>query len=78
MARCKYIFKDGNKCQTTAIYNYKDEKQGNYCSKHKKENMINIRNKKCEEVNCETLPTFNYEGNKEGKYCKEHKKKRDD
>jgi glycogen debranching enzyme len=74
MVRCKYIFKDENKCGTTALYNYKDEKQGKYCSKHKKENMIDVISKRCKEQDCETRPSYNYKYEKTPQYCSKHKK----
>jgi hypothetical protein len=51
-------------CKTEACFNYKNYKSINirkciYCSKHKLENMIDIKNKKC--IKCyNKQPVFNY------------------
>ena len=44
-----------------------------YCSKHKKEDMINVRDRKCKEKGCRRLPIY---GTIQGKYlyCSDHKK----
>jgi uncharacterized protein YajQ (UPF0234 family) len=60
-------------CKTEATYNYKNFKEINirkfiYCSKHKLENMIDIKSKKC--INCNIKqPVFNYDGEKNAIYC---------
>jgi hypothetical protein len=59
-------------CERRACFNY----LGNtpmYCSKHKKEDMIDVRNKTCQfEGGCDTHPSFNYQGNT-AMYCFKHK-----
>jgi hypothetical protein len=45
-----------------------------YCSLHKKENMIDIKNKCCLESNCKKQSNFNFENEKKGIYCSLHKK----
>ena len=49
-------------------------KKGRYCKVHKKEGMVNVTNKRCEEAGCTSQPVFNVEGGKRGRYCKVHKK----
>jgi hypothetical protein len=44
------------------------------CSKHKKENMINIKSKKCIEENCMIIPVYNLANKTKPIYCNEHKK----
>jgi hypothetical protein len=44
-----------------------------YCSKHKKEGMINVRRKKCQYKGCNTIPSFNYK-EQSPNYCSKHKK----
>ena len=39
-------------CKTIPNYNYEGEKTALYCSKHKLDNMIDIKNKKCQEKGC--------------------------
>lgn len=55
-------------------FNYKGERNGIYCSKHKEDGMINVYAKYCEESGCGTTATFNYEGEMIAKYCTSHKK----
>ena len=38
-------------CKTRASFNYKENKNPLYCKKHAKENMINIKSRKCLETN---------------------------
>lgn len=50
-----------NNCLTRPSYNYKGELNAVYCAKHKKETMINVIHKKCNELYCNIRPSFNYE-----------------
>jgi hypothetical protein len=61
-------------CNVNACFNFLNEQKRLYCSKHKKEGMINIVSKKCLEEHCNKQPNFNLQGIKEGIYCSEHKK----
>lgn len=45
-----------------------------YCFEHKKDGMIDVKNKTCEENGCVQRPTFNKLGETKGIYCKKHKK----
>ena len=59
-------------CKKYSIFNYEGEKEGIYCFEHKKEKMIDVKNKKC--IICKKKrPNFNIEGQKP-EYCFEHKK----
>jgi len=61
-------------CDLTASYNISGQK-ARYCSKHKKENMINVKHSRCKDENCDsTSPSFNYVTEKKGIYCSTHKK----
>jgi hypothetical protein len=42
MVKCK-------DCDKIPVFNLLNEKLGVYCSKHKKENMVNVKDKKCKE-----------------------------
>ena len=60
-------------CQTSPSYNY----EGNarlYCSKHKKEGMVNVKDTRCFRNGCKTSPSYNYEGELKPLYCATHKK----
>ena len=61
-------------CKTTPSYNLSGQSNGLYCSKHKKEGMVDVRHKTCCEEGCKTQPNFNIEGEKIGLYCSKHKK----
>jgi hypothetical protein len=58
-------------CNTRPFYNFEGEK-ALYCSKHKSENMVDVKNKRCIHPNCKTQPYFNEEGEK-ALYCSKHK-----
>jgi hypothetical protein len=63
-----------NNCVRQPIYNYEGERRAFYCFEHKKENMINVKDKKCIHPNCKIIPNYNYEGETNSLYCTEHKK----
>ncbi len=57
-------------CNTVPYYNYKGQKKGIYCFEHKKDNMINVIDKKCEVCN-EKIAMWGYE--KDKLRCTEHR-----
>ncbi len=60
-------------CNITPTFNYKDQKKGLCCSKHKLDGMIHlIKKKKCFFPDCNTVPSFNFSGQK-SLYCVKHK-----
>jgi hypothetical protein len=75
----KYILvcrlcREGN-CKLRPCYNYQGNKQGIFCNTHKLDNMINVKDKKCEHEECDKLPTYNYEGENKKRFCVAHKLK---
>ena len=58
-------------CNDKPSYNLKGETKPLYCSKHKKDGMIDIRSKRC--IECDVIATFNIVGEKNGLYCAKHK-----
>ena len=48
------------------------KKKGIYCVSHKKDNMIDVKSKRCISENCNKQPTYNVLG-KKAIYCGEHK-----
>ena len=58
-------------CNDKPSYNLKGETKPIYCSKHKKDGMIDIRSKRC--IECDVIATFNIVGEKNGLYCAKHK-----
>jgi len=53
-------------CKTQPIYNTVGETKGIYCSIHKKDGMINIKDKKCIHPECKKIPSYNIRGEKKG------------
>lgn len=60
-------------CSTIAVFNRKGESKGLYCSKHKADGMIDVRNYKCADPTCTVIPVFNKIGETRGLYCADHK-----
>ena len=60
-------------CKTRSIYN-KEGERPMYCGIHRKEGMVNVKNKRCIHEDCKTRPTFNKEGATKGLYCGNHRK----
>ena len=58
---------------TQPNYNLPDQTKVLYCFEHKKENMINIKSKNCQEIKCKKEALFGLI-NKRAQYCLEHKK----
>jgi hypothetical protein len=52
---CKF-----DSCKTRPIYNYENETTALYCAKHKLDNMINIKSKRCIYNGCSLIPSYNY------------------
>ena len=61
-------------CKKIANFNYDGEKPL-YCFEHKKENMIDIKSKNCQEGKCKKEALFGLI-NKRAQYCFEHKKEK--
>lgn len=62
-------------CNKQPNFNLLNNKDGIYCSEHKKKNMVNIKSKCYLENNCKKQPAFNLPNQKVGIYCGKHKKK---
>jgi EsV-1-7 cysteine-rich motif/Zinc finger, C2H2 type len=61
-------------CTKTCSYNYPDgETKNGFCGKHKKPNMINTKNKKCQAAKCPLQASFNYPSESKGLFCGKHK-----
>jgi hypothetical protein len=61
-----------NGCKIIPSFNKEGETKALYCSAHKKEGMVNVKNKTC--LECKKIPAFNKEGETKALYCSEHKK----
>ena len=60
-------------CKTQPSYNFEEQKKPKFCSAHKEEGMVDVKNKTCEFEDCKTIPTYNFEGQKKPKFCSVHK-----
>ena len=58
-------------CKKRSTFN-KNGLKALYCSEHKLDGMVDVKNKTCFHPNCKTIPNFNIEGFK-ALYCSEHK-----
>jgi len=59
-------------CKFRPYFNVEGEIKGLYCSKHKKENMVNVISRTC--LECKKQPTFNIYCEAKALYCSKHKK----
>ena len=60
-------------CKTRPIYNVEGQTKTLYCSVHKKEGMVDVKNKTCIHEGCKTIPIYNVEGQTKALYCSIHK-----
>ena len=66
---------DEESCLKTPNFNFDSETKGIQCAKHKKEGMIDLKNRrKCVEENCLKIPSFNFYSETNGIQCAKHKK----
>ena len=59
-------------CTTYPVFNMLGTSKGIFCSKHKKEGMVNVKDKTCIHEGCKIQPNYNIEGQK-ALYCVNHK-----
>lgn len=59
-------------CGKSAAFGYKSDGKNKWCSKHKKENMYNLKSRRCDHHDCEKIPSFGYGNTKIS--CYKHKK----
>ncbi|KAG5187795.1 hypothetical protein JKP88DRAFT_206928 [Tribonema minus] len=62
---------DGVRCTKQPAFGYSGGK-AEFCSRHKKHQMINLRNRRCEQLGCHKEPYFGLEGHK-ARFCSVHK-----
>ncbi len=61
-----------NDCNVTPTFNVEGETKALYCAKHKKDGMVNVKDKTC--LECIKIPCFNKEGETKALYCATHRK----
>ena len=60
-------------CGTRPSYNYQGQKKGRFCTQHKEDGMVDVKNSTCEHLECGKQPVYNYQGEKKGRFCTQHK-----
>ena len=71
------VFRDAcceDGCNKQPVFNEEGQTRPLYCGEHKKDNMIDVLNKRCCEDGCNKRPNFNEKGQTTGLYCSVHKK----
>jgi hypothetical protein len=61
-------------CNIRPTFNIKGETKALYCSRHKKDGMINVKDKTCIHEGCNIIPNYNVDGQTKALYCATHKK----
>ena len=61
-------------CKTRPNYNVEGETKALYCFPHKKDGMVDVKNKRCIHEGCKKQPIYNVEGETKALYCFPHKK----
>jgi len=59
-------------CKIRPFFNIEGDKKALYCATHKKEGMVDVKNKRC--LECNKGPSYNKEGEKIALFCGTHKK----
>ena len=60
-------------CKVRPIFNKEGETKALYCSQHKLEGMVDVKNKTCIHPDCKVIPIYNKEGETKALYCSQHK-----
>ncbi len=60
-------------CLTQSFFAHKGDLKPEFCSKHKKDGMINIVSKTCAHEGCGKIPKYGHKGETSAKFCKKHK-----
>ena len=60
-------------CKTRPIFNVEGQINGLYCSKHKLEGMVDVKDKTCIYEGCKIRPYYNKKGSTKALYCSKHK-----
>ena len=57
-------------CKVRPIYNMEGESRALYCSAHKLDGMVNVKDKTCIHPHCKVIPNYNAEGESRALYCR--------
>ena len=72
--RCDHENENGESCNKTVSYGYRDTKKKVRCAEHKLEGMIDLKHPPCQEPNCMNTRSYGFPNDKSATYCSEHKK----
>jgi len=61
-------------CKKQPSFNIEGQTKALYCATHKKEGMIDVKNKSCIHDGCNRRPNYNFKGYPRAIYCATHKK----
>ncbi len=67
--KCKF-----DQCSKHGTYGIPGDKTVVYCKAHAKNDMIDVKSKRCIEDGCNKQPSYGLPGDKKATYCKEHAK----
>jgi len=60
-------------CKIRPVFNVDGETKALYCSQHKLEGMVDVKNKTCIHEGCKKQQVFNVDGETKALYCSQHK-----
>ena len=60
-------------CKKRPYFNIEGQTKGLYCSQHKLDGMVDIKNQTCIHEGCKKQPNFNIKNQTKGLYCSQHK-----
>ena len=60
-------------CKIRPVFNVEGQINGLYCSKHKLEGMVDVKDKTCIYEGCKIRPYYNKKGSTKALYCSKHK-----
>lgn len=72
--RCEHENENGDSCNKTVSYGYRDTKKKVRCAEHKLDGMIDLKHPPCQEPNCTNTRSYGFPNEKAATYCSEHKK----
>jgi len=72
--RCEHENENGDSCNKTVSFGYRDTKKKVRCAEHKLHGMIDLKHPPCQEPNCTNTRSYGFPNEKVATYCSEHKK----
>lgn len=73
MPPCKFVDENGINCSIkNACFGVIGTKKGIFCSKHKLEDYVDLKHKKCVHHQCRVRPSYAFMGERP-RFCEKHK-----